>query len=99
MTDFTKYMSEGCYTSAGYQGQMIPRKSIYHGVPIQYLDEFRALCRSLGFKFKIRYRGPNRRKLCYGRTTYYITCLKSQAKTFTAYPENSYEYWSKNAGY
>jgi hypothetical protein len=53
----------------------------YENVDISELGQFRAWAKSLGQKYKIRYRGPRRP----GRTGQ-STCLKSDALRFTAYP-------------
>jgi hypothetical protein len=59
----------------------------YENVDISELAQFRAWAKSVGQKYKIRYRGP-RRKGPYGRVTSQgqSTCLKRDALRFTAYP-------------
>lgn len=53
----------------------------YENVDISQLGQFRAWAKSLGQKYKIRYRGP-RRPTAQGQST----CLKKDALRFTAYP-------------
>jgi hypothetical protein len=53
----------------------------YENVDISQLGQFRAWAKSVGKKYKIRYRGP-RRPTAQGQST----CLKKDALRFTAYP-------------
>lgn len=53
----------------------------YENVDIGQLDMFREWAKSLGQKYRIRYRGPRRRGSI-GQST----CLKKDALRFTAYP-------------
>jgi hypothetical protein len=61
------------------------RRSILHGIPMQYLDEVRRLFANDGYKIKVRYRGP--RAMDKGRSwaTRQSTCLKSRAVSFAVY--------------
>lgn len=61
------------------------RRSILHGIPMQYLDEIKRLFSNDGMKIKVRYRGP--RAMDRGRSwfTRQSTCLKSRAGTFAVY--------------
>lgn len=53
----------------------------YENVDIDQLGQFKAWAKSLGQKYRIRYRGPRRRG-SQGQST----CLKADALRFTAYP-------------
>jgi hypothetical protein len=61
------------------------RRSIMHGIPMQYLAEIKRLFANDGMKIKVRYRGP--RSMDRGRSwaTRQSTCLKANAKTFAVY--------------
>jgi hypothetical protein len=61
------------------------RRSIMHGIPMQYLDQVKQLFANDGYKIKVRYRGP--RAMDRGRSwaTRQSTCLKSRAVTFAVY--------------
>jgi uncharacterized protein YaaR (DUF327 family) len=58
----------------------------YKNVPIQYLDEVKALLYKKGEKFRIRYRGP---RTCFSdirpRNQRMQDCLKEFANRFTVY--------------
>jgi hypothetical protein len=61
------------------------RRSIMHGIPMQYLDQVKQLFANDGYKIKVRYRGP--RSMDTGRywAARKSTCLKSRAVTFAVY--------------
>jgi hypothetical protein len=61
------------------------RRSILHGIPMQYLDHVRQLFANDGYRIRIKYRGP--RAMDTGRSYYARkgTCLKSRAVTFAVY--------------
>ena len=58
----------------------------YKNIPIQYLDEVKALLYKKGEKFRIRYRGP---RTCFSdirpRHQRMQDCLKEFANRFTVY--------------
>ena len=58
----------------------------YKNVPIEYLDEVKALLRKKGKKFRIRYRGP---RTCFSdirpRHRRMQDCLKEFANRFSVY--------------
>ncbi len=61
------------------------RRSILHGIPMQYLDQVKQLFANDGYKIKVRYRGP--RSMDTGRSWFnrQSTCLKSRAVSFAVY--------------
>ena len=64
------------------------RRSIMHGIPMQYLDQVKQLFANDGYKIKVRYRGP--RSMDTGRywAARQSTCLKSSAVSFAVYPRS-----------
>lgn len=56
----------------------------YNCVPIAQLNDFRALKKSLGQKYRIKFRGPRRRRAEAGYLGQSV-CLKKDATHFTAY--------------
>jgi hypothetical protein len=73
-----------------FQKYQVPnRTAIYTNVPISELDNFRKVMKSFGIFFKIRYRGPRFTVPSASRrfgTSKQTTCLREDAKTFSAYP-------------
>ena len=59
------------------------RRSMLHGVPIEYLGEIRRLCAIDGTKVKVRYRGPRKHRSDRFNARSY--CLKGDAVTFAVY--------------
>jgi hypothetical protein len=61
------------------------RRSIMHGIPMQYLDQVKQLFANDGYRIRIKYRGP--RAMDTGRSYYARkgTCLKSSAVSFAVY--------------
>ena len=57
-------------------------RSFFYKVPIELLDEFRSAYPAV---FKIRYRGPRKNDRGRSPLSKQSTCLKQNAKTFTAY--------------
>jgi len=58
----------------------------YKNIPIEYLDEVKALLRKQGNKFRIRYRGPRTSLLDFRpHNTRMQDCLKEFANRFSVY--------------
>lgn len=79
-SDFAKYYTRGTPTNH-WSGHC---SAYYTGIPIALLGVFRALYPG---QFKIRYRGTRNTPLDFGRSALsrQSTCLKQNARTFTAY--------------
>ena len=78
--DFSKYYTHDA-PPRGWSGRC---SAYYSGVPIALLNEFRTLYPG---QFRIRYRGPRNTPLDLDRSSLsrQSTCLKQNARTFTAY--------------
>lgn len=59
--------------------------SILKGVPVSLKDQFLDQARLVGFKVKIRYRGPRKHRLDRSRFTRQSSCILADAVTFTVY--------------
>jgi hypothetical protein len=64
------------------------RRSIMHGIPMQYLAEIKRLFANEGMKIKVRYRGPRSKDRGRSWANRQSTCLKSSAVSFAVYPRS-----------
>ena len=74
---FGKYYSKGMSVKNRWYGVT----AYYSNIPIEYLEQFRQAYPGV---YKIRYRGP-RKNDGRAKSLQQTTCLKSFAKTFSAY--------------
>jgi hypothetical protein len=74
-TNFKQYVSD------------MNRRSIFHGIPMQYLEELTSVFRRNNFRIRIKYRGPRNTPADFGRSILARqgTCLKQNAKSFAIY--------------
>lgn len=63
------------------------RRSIVHGVPMQYRDHLVSIFNSVHIPVRVKYRGPRNTPADTGRSTIARqgTCLKQNAKSFALY--------------
>ena len=63
------------------------RRSIFHGVPMHYLEELTSIFRRNNFPIRIKYRGPRNTPADSGRSIIARqgTCLKQNAQSFAIY--------------
>jgi len=68
-------------------GSGLDRRSIVHGVPMQYRDQLVSIFNSVNIPVRVKYRGPRNTPADTGRSIIARqgTCLKQNAKSFALY--------------
>ena len=60
--------------------------SIFKGIPIEYLDEAKAILKQKGIKYRVKYRGPRVGMDSRFKDQQQASCLRKFATSFAVYP-------------